>query len=243
MTKAMREAKVHSTWSDPNETYEAATLAFIDRMLVGERAGAFWSAALPFLKRVARLGARNSIVQTVLKLTIPGVPDIYQGCELWDFSMVDPDNRRPVDFAARGEALTQVLDALSGDRGAALASFGEAWRDGRLKLAVTATLLALRNDHAALFADGSYEALSASGPEADSICAFRRQAGQDEVVVAVARFPGRREDADFDGETALPLPEGRWTDALSGRRFDGGATALARDLFAVIPGAVLVRDR
>ena len=164
-------------------------------MLVGERADAFWSAALPLLRRIARLGARNSIVQTVLKLTIPGVPDIYQGCELWDFSMVDPDNRRPVDFAARDAALTEVLGALAGDRGAALARFGETWPDGRLKLAVTVALLALRTDHAALFADGSYEALAASGPEADSICAFRRQAGEDEVVVAVARFPGRREDA------------------------------------------------
>ena len=243
MTKAMREAKVHSTWSDPNETYEASTLAFIDRMLVGERADAFWTAALPFLQRIARLGARNSIVQTVLKLTIPGVPDIYQGCELWDFSMVDPDNRRPVDFAARGEALTQVLAALDNDRGAALASFGETWRDGRLKLAVTTALLSLRNEHAALFADGSYEAVAGSGPDRDSLCAFRRQAGQDEIVVAVARFPGRREDSDFDGETALPLPDGRWTDALSGRRFDGGTGVLARDLFAVIPGVVLVKDR
>ena len=208
MTKVLREAKIHSTWADPNETYEGATLAFVDRMLTGERAEAFWAAALPFMRRMARLGAENSVVQTVLKLTIPGVPDIYQGCELWDFSMVDPDNRRPVDFAEREAALDAVLTELEADREGAVARYAAAWRDGRLKLAVTATLLALRRERATVFADGNYEALSAVGPSADSICAFRRQAGGDEVVVAVARFPGRREAEGFDGGTALPLPDG-----------------------------------
>ncbi len=241
MTKALREAKVHTTWADPNETYESATLAFVDRMLTGERSEAFWSAALPFLRRIARLGAENSVVQTVLKLTIPGVPDIYQGCELWDFSMVDPDNRRPIDFAGRGAALDAVGAEMALGRADAIASYAESWRDGRLKLALTAALLALRRDHAALFADGSYEALAATGAGADAICAFRRQAGGDEIAVAVARFPGRRETAGFDAGTALALPAGRWTDALTGRIFDGGKAA-ARDLFAAIPAAVLVRE-
>ncbi len=242
MTKAMREAKVHSTWADPNEAYEAATLAFVDRMLTGERAAAFWSAALPFIAHMARLGAQNSLVQTVLKLTIPGVPDIYQGCELWDFSMVDPDNRRPVDFAARSAALDDVGAAMAGHPAAALAAYAETWRDGRLKLAVTARLLALRRDHAALFADGSYEPVAAGGPGGDAVCAFRRQAGGDEVLVAVARFPGRRDGMGFDAETALALPAGRWVDALTGRRFDGGAPTPARTLFDGLPAAVLVRQ-
>ena len=239
-TKALREAKVHTTWADPNETYEGATLAFVDRMLTGERSEAFWSAALPFMRRVAKLGALNSVVQTVLKLTIPGMPDIYQGCELWDFSMVDPDNRRPVDFAGRAAALDAVKADMALDRADAIAAYAGSWRDGRLKLALTTALLALRGDHAALFADGSYEALAARGADADAVCAFRRQAGGDEVVVAVARFPGRRETAGFDGETALALPEGRWTDALTGRSFGGDVTA-AR-LFEAIPAVVLVRE-
>ena len=241
MTKAMREAKVHSTWADPNTTYEGATLAFVDRMLTGEKADAFWAAALPFIGRMARLGAQNSIVQTVLKLTIPGVPDIYQGCELWDFSMVDPDNRRPVDFEARAAALDTVLADLEGDRAGTLATYAASWQDGRVKLATTAVLLDLRRDHAALFADGDYEPLPGSGPEADSLCAFRRRVDGDDIVVAVARFPGRREEAGFAADTALMLPEGRWREALTGARFDGGVVA-ARSLFAVLPAAVLVRE-
>ncbi len=210
-------------------------------MLTGERSEAFWSASLPFIRHVAKLGAQNSVVQTVLKLTIPGMPDIYQGCELWDFSMVDPDNRRPVDFAARAAALDAVQADMALDRGTALATYAGTWRDGRLKLALTTALLALRRDHAALFADGSYEALAAEGPEADAVCAFRRQAGDDEAVVAVARFPGRREAAGFDAETALTLPPGRWTDALSGRSFEGGRVRAGR-LFESIPAVVLVRE-
>ena len=241
MTKAMREAKVHSTWADPNETYEGSTLAFLDRMLTGEKAEAFWSAALPFIDRMARLGAQNSVVQTVLKLTIPGVPDIYQGCELWDFSMVDPDNRRPVDFAARSAALETVLADLALDPAGSFAAYAESWRDGRVKLAVTAVLLGLRRDHAGLFADGSYDPLPAAGPEADSLCAFQRRSGQDAVTVAVARFPGRREGTGFDAATALTLPDGCWVDALTGARFAAGATP-ARSLFAVLPAVVLVRE-
>lgn len=241
MTKALREAKVHTTWADPNETYEAATLAFIDRMLTGERSAAFWSAALPFLRRVAKLGAENSVVQTVLKLTIPGMPDIYQGCELWDFSMVDPDNRRPVDFVERTAALDAVQADMALDRAEAVGTYVASWRDGRLKLALTCALLALRRDHSALFADGSYEAIAARGPGSDGVCAFRRQAGGDEIVVAVARFPGRRETAGFDAGTALDLPRGRWTDALTGRSFNEGGVGTGK-LFELIPAVVLVRQ-
>ena len=242
MTKAIREAKVHSTWADPDEAYEAATSAFIDMMLLGDRAEAFWAAATPFMTRLAKLGAQNSIVQTVLKLTIPGVPDIYQGCELWDFSMVDPDNRRPVDFAARSAALEAVQADLEGDRAAALSTYRSTWQDGRLKLAVTAMLLSLRRDQEALFADGDYEALAAAGPDADTVCAFRRQEGSAEIVVAVARFPGRREDRGFDPATELALPVGRWTDVLSGRTVEGGRSVSASALFDLMPAAVLLRQ-
>jgi (1->4)-alpha-D-glucan 1-alpha-D-glucosylmutase len=242
MTKAMREAKVHSTWADPNETYEAATLAFVDRALMGERSVEFLNAVRPLVERIARLGAQNSIVQTALKLTIPGMPDIYQGTEFWDLSMVDPDNRRPVDFKGRAETLDAVLADLALDRAGALACYVESWRDGRVKLAVTATLLAVRRDHAALFDGGGYQPIAASGPGADAIAAFRRQHHDDEVAVAVARFPGRRDGSGFDPGTTVPLPAGRWIDALTARRFEGGS-AKAEALFAVLPAAVLLRDR
>lgn len=157
--------------------------------------------------------------------------------------MVDPDNRRPVDFAARIAALDCVLADLALDRGAALAGYARSWRDGRVKLAVTATLLGLRRDHPALFADGDYAALEPVGPGADAVCAFTRGHGEDAILVAVARFPGRREGKGFDAATGLDLPEGRWVDALTGRAFAGGAMARARDLFTAVPAAVLVRER
>ena len=111
----MREAKVHSSWGAPNADYEDKTRSFIDSALTGIRAADFLSVFLPFARRVAELGVQNSLVQTVLKLTLPGVPDIYQGTEVWDLSMVDPDNRRPVDFA-KCETMLSDLAAANGDK-------------------------------------------------------------------------------------------------------------------------------
>ena len=239
MTKALREAKVHSTWADPNEAYESATLAFIDRALTGEKAQAFLAAALPFVRRVARLGVENSLVQTALKLTIPGMPDLYQGTEFWDFSMVDPDNRRPVDFAARAAALDVVLADFERDRAGSFARALHEWHGGAVKLALTTALLAVRRDAPSLFAEGDYVPVAARGPEADAICAFTRHQADSAVLVAVARFPARREAAGFDPDTAMALPDGAWTDALTGRLFEGG-TAAAADLFSVLPVVVLL---
>ena len=243
MTKAMREAKVHSTWSDPQRDLRGRD-AGLHRPHAGGRAGRrllVGGAALPEARRAARRPEqhRPDRAEAHDPRRARHLPGLRALGLLHGGSGQPPPGRFRGPRRSAHPGARRTLGRPRGGPG----KLRETWRDGRLKLAVTAALLALRNDHAALFADGSYEALSASGPEADSICAFRRQAGRDEVLVAVARFPGRREDADFDGETALPLPEGRWTDALTGRHFDGGATALARDLFAVIPGAVLVRDR
>ena len=116
MVKSMREAKVHSTWAAPDAAYEDAMLTFVEEALDLSRSAAFLDSLLPFVRTVARFGAHNSLIQTVLKLTCPGVPDIYQGSELWDLSMVDPDNRRPVDYGLRERALDDVLKALASDR-------------------------------------------------------------------------------------------------------------------------------
>ena len=239
MTKAVREAKVHTTWADPNETYEAATLAFIDRALTGEKSVDFLGAALPFVRRVAKLGVLNSLVQTTLKLTIPGMPDLYQGTEFWDLSMVDPDNRRPVDFAERAAALDEMLAALDRDRAETFERALRDWHGGRVKLALTAALLATRRDLPALFADGDYQPVAGIGSGADAICAFTRRHEKSAMLVAVARFPARREAQGFDTETTLPLPEGTWADALTGHRFEGGHVSAA-DLFSVLPAAVLL---
>ena len=145
-----------------------------------------------FANRISAAGAVNGLAQTLLKLTVPGVPDFYQGTECWDFSLVDPDNRRPVDFASRVATLDDSpLQALTHN-----------WRDGRIKQAVIARTLALRRACPALFAEGSYEPLEVRGAFADRIIAFARRLGDDMVVAIVPRAAsqmlGREQDILFD---------------------------------------------
>jgi (1->4)-alpha-D-glucan 1-alpha-D-glucosylmutase len=235
MIKAVREAKVHTTWVRPDETYEELILRFTRHALDVTRANPFLESFAAFQATVAGLGARNSIVQTVLKLTVPGVPDIYQGAEAWDFSMVDPDNRRPIDFATR-ETLLDEMGATT-DLGALLGD----WRDGAVKLRIIATLLRFRARHRALFDDGSYTPLATAGPAAERICAFLRQGGGGAVVVAVALHPLR--GADGMAETTIALPAGLaapWENVLTGEVLVPLSDALAvPGLLAAVPVAVL----
>jgi len=210
------------------------------------RPNAFLTAFSPFQERIARLGVRNSLVQTVLKLTLPGMPDFYQGAELWDLSLVDPDNRRPVDYAKRIELLEEVAALLERNRHTAILDMLEDWRDGRVKLAVIAILLAHRRDRPKLFTEGRYEPLIATGSRADQICAFARCHEEDALVVAAARFPVRcQTEPDWTG-TEIPWPqaaggEAHWRDVFDGhvveRRGEGvGVAAVLRGM----PVAVLV---
>ena len=248
VTKSMREAKIHTTWATPNQAYEDASLAFLDGALTGPLAKAFIPAFRPFVAKVARLGIANSIVQTVLKLTIPGVPDIYQGAELWDLSMVDPDNRRPIDFGLRQNMLEEAEARLVQDRAAAMTAYARDWRDGHVKLAVLATILAWRRRNPALFASGDYAPVAVKGPQADAVFAFTRRHGDRILLVAVARFPGRRERSPLDAQTHLVLPAGlegsTWTDLLTGRAVAAADhDALTADgLFTTLPASVLVRS-
>ncbi len=198
---------------------------------------------MPFAERVARLGAQNSLAQTVLKLTLPGVPDIYQGTELWDLSMVDPDNRRPVDYGLRVRLLEQVSAELRADRPRAMRRYMESWQDARFKLATIATLLGCRREHPALFERGRYEPLEAQGPNADQLCAFLRAHDGVVLLTAVARFPARLPAAGMSPATTLALPDElrqmRWRDLLSGAE-RAGPTLASPDLFAALPAAVLV---
>lgn len=218
MLKAMREAKLHTTWTAPNETYEQGMAALIATALTGERAVPFRSVFLPFARRIAELGVDNSLIQTALKLTMPGIPDIYQGTELWDLAMVDPDNRRPVDFALRERLMDDVDAALSADRPGAFRAFRSDPADGRIKLALVATLLALRRHHLALFEHGTYEPLTPEGPEADTVCAFARRYGSTVMAVVVARFPARRRTQPVSTQTRITLPPdiATWREILTG---------------------------
>ncbi len=245
LIKSLREAKAHSTWAAPNAAYEEAMLGLAELALDPRRSAAFLDAFLPFAERVARLGAQNSLTQTVLKLTLPGVPDIYQGAELWDLSLVDPDNRRPVDHALRERLLDEILHALSGDWQDAMARYLRSWQDARFKLAATAAILGFRREAPLLFADGDYEALLAEGDGADEICAFARRQGDAAMLAAVARFPARRDIRSAPTDEMLPVPEplrgGRWRELLSGRVVEFGAELNAATLFRDAPAAVFVR--
>jgi (1->4)-alpha-D-glucan 1-alpha-D-glucosylmutase len=162
MIKSVKEAKVHTSWLTPNEPYELALRRFVERILTGPTGARLLSAVLPFTRRIATLGMINSLAQLLLKIGSPGVPDFYQGTELWDLSLVDPDNRRPVDFERRVVAVNDVDALLALDpeqRAATISAWMRGWEDGRVKLLVTATGLRLRRHLSDLFLDGTYVAL------------------------------------------------------------------------------------
>ncbi len=248
LEKAVREAKRHSEWAAPDEPYESACRDFLAHCL--EPDGEATREIARFAMRVAPAGAVNSLAQTLLRMTVPGVPDLYQGTEFWDFSLVDPDNRRPVDWAAR---LASLDDAVPpGDLLAA-------WRDGRIKQALIARALALRARAPALFADGSYQRLRIDGPAARHAIGFARIHEGRAVVVAVSRLAARllgpetgslgfpKIPADAWNETGVMLPRLLHGRALvdvfdaTERRIDnaGGARIAAADLFAALPVVLL----
>jgi (1->4)-alpha-D-glucan 1-alpha-D-glucosylmutase len=247
IVKCVREAKIHSTWASPNTSYEAAVLSFARVALDVSRPNAFLDAFLPFQEQIARLGVNNSLVQTALKLTLPGMPDIYQGAEIWDLSLVDPDNRRPVDYRTRQRLLAEVSDPRPGDRANAMAELVRDWRDGRCKLALTLALLADRRARPRLYANGDYEPLSASGAKAEQICAFSRACADDALIVVVSRFPARLAfDPDWhDATIAWPRMAERtsgWRDLLTGQVVERrrGMPLLVADALRGLPLAVLV---
>jgi (1->4)-alpha-D-glucan 1-alpha-D-glucosylmutase len=178
--KAAREGKQETSWLNPHEAYESGVKAFIAQILDRGISAEFLDMLGTMAKRLSLLGALNSLSQLTLKMTLPGVPDIYQGTELWDFSLVDPDNRRPVDFTARASA-------LAGLEHPDWSKLTQNWQDGRLKIAWTRHLLRLRNELADVFTDGDYQPLEVSGPHDDHVIAFARRHGREAVIVAATR--------------------------------------------------------
>ncbi|MDD5411178.1 MAG: malto-oligosyltrehalose synthase, partial [Methylobacter sp.] len=209
LVKAVREAKVYTSWINPNTAYEDAILEFADKLINAPAESAFLTDFLPFQRRIARLGLFNSLSQTLIKLTVPGVPDIYQGCELWNFSLVDPDNRRPVDFGYRRTLLDtlQTLATLeSQQRSAGVRALCDKLEDGRGKLLVVRTALALRQRWPDVFQQGKYLPLAVKGEHAAHLCAYARIAGGHTVITVAPRF-----FAQLLGEAdMLPLGEKVW---------------------------------
>ena len=190
MIKAVKEAKVHTSWLTPNEPYEDALRAFVRRVLTGSGGAKLLAAMLPFQRKVAHLGMINSLAQVTLKIGSPGVPDFYQGTDLWDLSLVDPDNRRPVDFGQRSCILNDVEAALGSDAGtrsSVLRNWLEHWIDGRIKMMVTVAGLRLRRELPDVFLAGEYMPVPVEITVPGGAVAFARLApGRDQAVVFVA---------------------------------------------------------
>jgi (1->4)-alpha-D-glucan 1-alpha-D-glucosylmutase len=238
--KAAREGKQQTSWLAPNERYEHGLQSFLRALLDPTRPAAFMESFEAFVRRAALIGALNSLTQVALKAMMPGVPDFYQGTELWDLSFVDPDNRRPVDFGARA-----LLLQSTGNEPNWLA-LAQSWVDGHIKFTLTQRLLALRAEHADLFAHGSYRPLEVAGPHQDEIIAFARIHGRNAVIVVAGRLFKRATRAGHQWPNAQA-----WTASVSVDGFGEMVSATGpvkptgaprldvADLFGALPVAVL----
>ena len=210
MFKAAREAKLHTSWVNPNDAYDEALRSFVAKILAPGPGNRFLADFAVFHPPVARLGMVNSLAQTLLKITAPGVPDFYQGTEVWDFSLVDPDNRRPVDFSARVTLLADLRERIAtGDLGAAARELLSHWEDGRVKMYVIHRGLECRRRRPELFRTGDYLPLPTGGAGGDHVLAFARRHATAVVVTVIPRLT-----AALTGEgTRLPVGPDVWRDA------------------------------
>ncbi|MBA3964094.1 MAG: malto-oligosyltrehalose synthase, partial [Chthoniobacterales bacterium] len=249
MIKAMKEAKVKTSWVQPNEPWETAVGNFVAKILAVTPANRFLESFLPFAEEIARVGAINSLSQTLLKLTSPGVPDFYQGNEIWDFSLVDPDNRRPVDYERRCEMLSSLAtpEPVQGGGGLGAATPEDLlgnWRDGRIKLFLTHRLLRFRRESTALFAEGSYTPLPVTGDFAGSCVAFVRAHDEQQVIVLAPRLSSRVGFPPIGaawGNTSVGLPQSlAGQDLFTGENISSDSTLLLSTAFSRLPFAVIV---
>ena len=255
MVKASREAKVRTSWTSPDEAYEQAVEEYIGAALGN---ATFVNEIAAFASQVAPAGYGNALSRLLVHLTAPGTPDLYQGDEIWNFSLVDPDNRRPVDYDLRRATLDRLDAAVDGgDRVAASAEMLHSVADGRLKMHITRSALQLRRAMPAVFTRGRYSALEARGPQERHAVAFTRSADATTVLTAVTRLP-----LQLSGTVGIPtglawgnsefmfprsdVPR-RWRCVLTGRAVEtqnaeGGAALLAREVFFALPVALLISE-
>jgi (1->4)-alpha-D-glucan 1-alpha-D-glucosylmutase len=255
MLKAGREAKAFTSWTDPNRAYENATKVFVEAVLSQASSSAFLEDFKAFQQRVSFFGVFNSLSQVLLKMTAPGVPDFYQGTELWDFSLVDPDNRRPVDFELRRKALVELKRCVTERTSDFQDLAAELIRDasaGWIKLFLVWRVLQFRRDHAALFARGGYVPLAAIGAKAEHVCAFQRDSGQEQAIIVAPRLvyglmSGLERvpiGLEIWDDTVLPIragePGAQYQNVLTGERvaFEQSGLALGK-ILAVFPVALL----
>ncbi len=205
--KALREAKATSSWLNPDEVYETAVLQFLHRILSSSDKNAFLNDFLPFQKRIAGYGIFNALSQVLIKTFAPGVPDFYQGTELWDFTLVDPDNRQQINFTRYQERLKELQDLKENLPPLDLIQYlFEHAENGLIKMFVTHTALHYRKQHSSLFLDGTYHPLNARGVRADNLCGFLRQDSEAVCLVIFPRFVTQL----MPDPSILPIGESVW---------------------------------
>ncbi|MGZ8919880.1 MAG: malto-oligosyltrehalose synthase, partial [Limisphaerales bacterium] len=233
MLKASREAKTNTSWTEPNEPYESATKTFVADIL---NSASFRQSLASFASEIAYFGTFNSIAQVILKTCSPGVPDFYQGTEHWDLTLVDPDNRRPIDYSLRKKLLAELETTRPSD-------LLNNWESGAIKLFTTATTLRIRRENPAL-TSGDYRAISISGARSKHIVSFARTSGNSNLLIAVPRFirtltAGEQiyPHAAHWADTRLDFEGARFKNLLTGEEHH---TLAAADLFKTFPAAILV---
>ena len=251
MHKAINEAKIHSNWINPNHDYAEAISSFIRKIWANN---AFRTSFDLLYQEVAFFGRINSLSQVLLKLTCPGIPDIYQGTELWDYSLVDPDNRRPVDFTLRAVLLESLKNGLSPDRKKLAEDLLSNDSTGAIKLYIVYQALRFRSQHESLFSEGKYTPVESRGDKAEHVCCFERTEGDKHIVVVVPRLCYSL----MKGEPALPIGMSAWGNTtiklgspgdvykniLTDERAetDKKGKAMMGTVFSSIPYALLVRE-
>lgn len=261
MTKAVREAKINSSWINPNTPYEEALAIFIDAILVFAPGNEFLKDFRSFQGLIGHYGVFNSLSQMLLKIASPGIPDFYQGTELWDLTLVDPDNRRPVDFRGRSEALDAIKNReMEIGHRELIRELLAGWEDGRIKLYLTHTALSYRRENRELFENGGYLPIDARGARARHVCAFARRVSGKEVIAAVPRFMATLIPeqgmvpcgSDVWRDTFLSLPNEttgtRWRNVLTGEKVavlkrEGRPILPVAEVFAGAPVALLEAER
>lgn len=248
MIKSVREAKIHTAWIKPDAEYEDKLLQFINRILLPARGNSFLERFIPFQKKIAYYGILNSLSQIIVKTASPGVPDFYQGTELWDLRLVDPDNRKKVDFRLRKEYMEYIAEKESSGLQDLIKELWETRNDGRIKLFLIRRLLHSRLSMKELFSEGDYMPLEASGKYKNSIIAFMRTRGNETAIAVAPRFMTgiAREDVfpagDIWNDTEIILSDGaeyKMRDAVTGREFNLKGSLMLRDILDQFPGALL----
>ncbi len=252
VVKAVREAKVHTAWLRPDADYEAGYVQFVDTLLTPSKDNAFLDKLQPFQKQIAEYGIYNSLSQLLIKLTAPGVPDFYQGTELWDLSLVDPDNRRSVDYPKRLKGLQAIQERWQKQPNTLLKHLLKNRTDGCIKLFLMMRGLAARNYFRNVFRSGSYQALTVTGEHADHVVAFIRHKGEHTVITIVPRFLTGLVQPDklplgkaVWGDTAVVLPQGEqatWQDWITQQPIELTDAPLVGDLLAQFPVALVVSE-